>query len=125
MRDLTVGMRELLVFAGVSALVIVTPGQDTALTVRNTLAGGRSAGMSTVLGIVSGQALWALAAAAGIAALLVACEPAFIVLRAAGAAYLVLLGVQALRAAWTGAEHIRARADGHVALAPRVAYRQG
>ena len=35
---------ELLAFLGISALVIVTPGQDTALTIRNTLTGGRRAG---------------------------------------------------------------------------------
>ena len=34
-------MRELLAFFGVSALVIVTPGQDTALTIRSALVGGR------------------------------------------------------------------------------------
>ena len=53
----------------VAALVIVTPGQDTALTIRNTLAGGRAAGWRTAAGVVAGQAIWALAAAAGLAAL--------------------------------------------------------
>jgi hypothetical protein len=37
-------------FLGVSVLVIVTPGQDTALTIRNTLLGGRRGGSSTALG---------------------------------------------------------------------------
>jgi threonine/homoserine/homoserine lactone efflux protein len=118
-------MQELLVFIGVSALVIVTPGQDTALTVRNTLLGGRGTGMSTVAGVVSGQAVWALAAAAGIAALLVASEPAFVALRVAGAAYLVYLGVQALRAAWSGSGPASPSGARRVSLAPRAAYRQG
>jgi threonine/homoserine/homoserine lactone efflux protein len=90
---------ELLAFLGVAVVVIVTPGQDTALTVRNTLAGGRRAGVRTATGVVAGQAVWALAASAGVAALLVASEPAFVALKLAGAAYLAYLGAQALLAA--------------------------
>src|SRR5918992_2130675 len=92
-------MAELLAFLGVAVVVIVTPGQDTALTVRNTLARGRRAGVRTAVGVVAGQAVWALAASAGVAALLVASEPAFVALKIAGAAYLILLGGQALLAA--------------------------
>jgi threonine/homoserine/homoserine lactone efflux protein len=92
-------MGELLAFLGVAVVVIVTPGQDTALTVRNTLAGGRRAGVRTAAGVVSGQAVWALAASAGVAALLVASEPAFVALKLAGAAYLAYLGGQALLSA--------------------------
>jgi threonine/homoserine/homoserine lactone efflux protein len=98
---------ELLAFLGVAVVVIVTPGQDTALTVRNTLAGGRPAGLRTAAGVVCGQAVWALAASAGVAALLVASEPAFVVLKVAGAAYLIYLGGQALLAA------VRSRPAGH------------
>ena len=95
-------MTELLAFIAVAAVVIVTPGQDTALTVRNALAGGRSAGIRTAAGVVCGQAIWALAASAGVAALLVASEPAFVALKLAGAAYLVLLGGRALLGAVRG-----------------------
>src|SRR6059058_6039591 len=83
-------------FLGVSVLVIVTPGQDTALTIRNTLLGGRRTGTFTGLGVSAGQAVWALAASAGAAALLSASEPAFVAVKLAGAAYLVLLGLHAL-----------------------------
>jgi len=92
-------MAELLAFVGVAIVVIVTPGQDTALTIRNTLAGGRRAGLLTAAGVVCGQAVWALAASVGVAALLVASEPAFVALKLAGAAYLAFLGGQALLAA--------------------------
>ena len=44
-------------FLGVSNFVIVTPGPDTAVTVRNTLLGGRLAGILTALGISTGQAI--------------------------------------------------------------------
>jgi threonine/homoserine/homoserine lactone efflux protein len=104
-------MKELLAFVGVSVVVIVTPGPDTALTVRNTLTGGRRAGLLTAAGVVTGQFIWSIAAGAGVAALLVASEPVFHALRLAGAAYLVWLGLQSLVAAVRGsASHeVRAR----------------
>ncbi len=92
-------MAELLAFLGVAALVIVTPGQDTALTIRNTLVGGPRAGVRTATGVVLGQVVWVLAASAGVAALLVASDTAFLVLKLGGAAYLIYLGGQALLAA--------------------------
>ena len=92
-------LAHLAAFLGVSALVIVTPGQDTALTIRNSLVGGRRAGVFTAVGVSAGQAIWAFTAAAGIAALLRASEPAFLAVRLAGSAYLVYLGLQALRSA--------------------------
>ncbi|MFY9581085.1 MAG: LysE family translocator [Gaiellaceae bacterium] len=76
--------------------MIVTPGQDTALTIRNALAGGRRTAVSTAAGVAAGQATWTIAAAAGIAALLGASEPAFLAVRIAGAGYLVWLGANSL-----------------------------
>jgi threonine/homoserine/homoserine lactone efflux protein len=86
----------LLSFFGVSALVIVTPGQDTALTIRNTLRSGRRGGVLTAFGVATGQCGWALATSVGLAALLVASEPVFHALRWFGASYLILLGLQSL-----------------------------
>jgi threonine/homoserine/homoserine lactone efflux protein len=86
-------------FLGISILVIVAPGQDTALTIRNTLVGGRGGGIATAAGVVSGLATWTIATSAGLAALLVASQPLFLALRLAGAAYLAFLGFQTLRAA--------------------------
>ena len=117
-------MSELLAFLAVAAVVIVTPGQDTALTVRNTLAGGRRAGVRTAVGVVCGQATWALAASAGVAALLVASETGFVALKLAGAAYLVYLGLQALRHAIRPSTRAVARAGGTRLAAP-CAFRQG
>jgi threonine/homoserine/homoserine lactone efflux protein len=100
-----VSAAQLAVFLGVSAVVIVTPGQDTALTIRNTLLGGRRAGVGTAFGVVGGQLAWALATSAGLAALLLASAPLFSAIRLAGAAYLVVLGAQALAAAVRGRPH--------------------
>ena len=89
-------------FVGISILVIVTPGQDTALTIQNSLLGGRRGGIFTALGVSVGQAIWALATSVGLAALIVAFEPALVALKLAGAALLVYLGVQALARAIRG-----------------------
>lgn len=91
---------DLLRFLAVSAVVIATPGQDTALTIRNTLLGGRRAGVATALGVAAGQAFWTVAASAGVTALLRASASAFAAVRLIGAAYLVFLGGRALRDAW-------------------------
>ena len=112
-------MAELLAFFGVSAIVIATPGPDTALTIRNTLMGGRTAGIRTALGVSTGQATWTLATAVGIAALLAASEPAFLAVKILGSAYLVWLGLQALLAAVRGHERPPVRAQ------KRSSFRQG
>jgi threonine/homoserine/homoserine lactone efflux protein len=117
-----VSAAQLVAFLGVSAVVIVTPGQDTALTIRNTLLGGRSGGIATAAGVVSGQLVWALAASAGLSAVLLASAPLFMAIRIAGAAYLVLLGVQALVAVIRGAHRVDADAAPRRRRAP---YRQG
>jgi threonine/homoserine/homoserine lactone efflux protein len=115
---------ELAAFLGVSAIVIVTPGPDTALTIRSSLMGGRRAGIFTALGVSSGQAIWTLASAVGIAALLAASEPAFLAVKIAGAAYLIWLGLQALIAAVRGRRGEMAARESRP-LEPRRAFRQG
>ena len=118
------GAAHLAAFLGVSLTVILTPGQDTALTIRNTLLGGRRRGVWTAVGVVNGQLVWAVAASAGLAAVLLASQPAFTALRLLGAAYLVFLGAQALVSAVRGryAQVVVTPAGG---LSSRRAYRQG
>jgi threonine/homoserine/homoserine lactone efflux protein len=116
---------QLLAFVGVSAVVIVTPGPDTALTVRNTLAGGRRSGVATAVGVACGLSVWTLAASAGVAAVIRASEPAFLALRLAGGAYLVFLGLQALASALGRRGEKRLRALPTLRVEPRVALRQG
>jgi threonine/homoserine/homoserine lactone efflux protein len=86
-------------FLAIAAVVICTPGPDTALTIRNALAGGRRGGLSTAAGVATGQLAWTVATSFGLAGLLVASEPAFAAVRWAGAAYLVFLGARSLWAA--------------------------
>jgi threonine/homoserine/homoserine lactone efflux protein len=119
-------MPNLAAFLVVAIVVIVTPGPDTALTIRNTLLGGRRSGVFTSAGVAAGQATWTVATSAGIAALLVASEPVFRAVRYAGALYLAFLGVQALRAATRRREDAQpVRTPRTHALAPRAALRQG
>jgi threonine/homoserine/homoserine lactone efflux protein len=88
------GMTHLAAFLGVAIVVIITPGQDTALTIPNALAGGARSGVFTAFGVATGQAVWTLCTSLGLAALLLASEPAFVALKIAGAAYLIWLGIQ-------------------------------
>jgi threonine/homoserine/homoserine lactone efflux protein len=114
----------LLAFVAVSAVVICTPGQDTALTIRNTLAGGRRSGIATAGGVAAGQAVWTVAASAGVVALLTASEPVFRALKLVGAAYLVYLGAQSLWAAFRRRAHDHALRS-TAPLTPGRALRQG
>ncbi|WP_411886625.1 LysE family translocator [Polaromonas sp. YR568] len=116
-----------LAFLAISAVVIATPGPDTALTIRNTMAGGRPAGLATALGVSVGQLVWAIATSLGLVAILLASEPVFHALRLIGAAYLIYLGVQSLRSAFTGASASSAGQRGHAAhaLSPGKAFIQG
>ena len=84
-------------FLVVAVIVVVTPGVDMALVTKNALAHGRRAALATAFGVNVGIALWTLAAALGVAAVVRASAAAFDVVKFAGALYLVYLGIQALR----------------------------
>jgi threonine/homoserine/homoserine lactone efflux protein len=86
----------LLGFAAASTLLILAPGPDSMLVMRNTMRGGRRAGWITACGTMSGLTIWALAAALGLSALLRVSQVGYDVLRFAGAGYLVWLGVSSL-----------------------------
>ena len=113
-------------FVAVATVVIVTPGPDTALTIRSTLLGGRIVGVATAAGVITGLAVWTVAASVGATAVLVASEPAFMAVKLAGAAYLVFLGAQTL---WHALRSTGVAAGPEPQagnrLAPGVAYRQG
>jgi len=119
-------VENLVAFFIVAAVVIVTPGPDTALTIRNTLLGERRSGTFTAIGVAAGQTTWTVATSAGIAALLVASEPAFRAVKLVGAAYLGFLGLQSLHRAVRHRPAVNtAGAAPAPQLRPRVALRQG
>jgi threonine/homoserine/homoserine lactone efflux protein len=85
-----------------SVLLILIPGPDFAVVVRAALAGGRRAGRYAAIGVAGAAATQGLAAAFGLGAVVATSRPVFVVLTWVGAAYLVWLGLQALRSAWRG-----------------------
>lgn len=85
-----------LAFVGVAAVINVTPGLDTMLVLRTSIAGGRATGLASGLGINVGCLLWGVAAAAGVTELLTASHVAYETVRIAGALYLGWLGCCAL-----------------------------
>jgi threonine/homoserine/homoserine lactone efflux protein len=115
---------ELIAFCGVAAVLVVTPGPDMALVAKNALAGGRPGVVSSTAGICAGLVVHALAAAAGVSALLQASSTAYTAVKIAGGAYLVVIGVLAI------AGSFRHRDDGGEGLlgsvpAGRLAERAG
>jgi threonine/homoserine/homoserine lactone efflux protein len=115
----------LFAFFTVSLLVIMTPGQDTLLTVRNTLNGGRIAGWLTAVGVAGGQLTWTVAASAGLSAVLLAYPAAFVAIRVAGGVYLIVLGLQSLRAAMGQRAEAVAGLQTRPATRPPTYVRQG
>ncbi|MFV0523955.1 MAG: LysE family translocator [Acidimicrobiales bacterium] len=92
----------LLSFALVVGLVTLTPGLDTALVLRSALNRSRADAAATAAGVNVGVLVWAVAAATGVSALLTASRTAYGALRYVGAAYMVVMGLRLLRAAWRG-----------------------
>jgi RhtB (resistance to homoserine/threonine) family protein len=80
-------------FAVVAGLMTLVPGIDTALVLRTAVTQGRSRAFAAAAGISLGVLIWGVAAALGVSALLSASQFAFNVLRWAGAAYVVWLGL--------------------------------
>lgn len=95
----------LLAFALTATLLILAPGPDSLLVMRNTLRGGRWAGWATTCGTMSGLGVWAVAAALGLSALLRVSYVGYDALRLVGAGYLIWLGVSSLRPARRRAAH--------------------
>ena len=87
-----------LTFTFAATLIVLLPGPDTLVVLRNLLRHGRRRASLTVAGVLTGLAVWVGAAALGLSAVLRASHDAYAVLRVAGAVYLVWLGVQSLRA---------------------------
>jgi threonine/homoserine/homoserine lactone efflux protein len=86
----------LLAFLFASLLLALTPGPGVLYIVMRSLTQGRGAGLLSVAGVALGNLASALAAALGLAALFAVSSAAFAVVKYAGAAYLVFLGIRTL-----------------------------
>jgi len=108
-------------FALASTLLILAPGPDSLLVLRNTLRHGRRAGWVTATGTMSGLLAWAAAAAFGLTALLRVSHLGYDVVRLAGACYLLWLGVSSLWPSRGPRRGPAAEAAGPAGLAPAQA----
>lgn len=90
-------LQALAAFTAAAALLTITPGLDTALVLRTAAAEGSRRALLAGIGIAAGCLLWGLAAGLGLGALLAASPLAYELLRWAGAAYLVWLGIGLIR----------------------------
>jgi len=88
--------RTLLLFAPVALGLLVIPGPAVLYIVARSIDQGRAAGVASVLGIHTGSLVHVAAAAVGLSALLVSSTVAFGVVKYAGAAYLIVLGIRKL-----------------------------
>ena len=87
----------LAVFAAASLALVAVPGPSVLYIVGTSIAQGRRAGVASMLGVQAGALIHVFAAAIGVSALLASSAEAFTVVKFAGAAYLVWLGIQKLR----------------------------
>lgn len=111
-------------FMVVAAGALVVPGPDTLLVLRTALADGAAAGTWAAAGSGTGNLAWGTGSALGANGLLAASTACFTAVKLVGAAYLVVLGAQALRAGARG-EPFVARAGRSAALPARAAFRRG
>ncbi len=95
-------LTSLLAFIPAAVLIVLLPGPDTLVVVRNLVRGGRRQALSAVLGVLSGLGVWVVTAALGLSAVLRASNDAYLGLRLAGACYLVGMGVRSLRSRGAG-----------------------
>ena len=89
-------LASLIAYTVAAALLTITPGADTLLVVRYAGSRGRRAGFSAAAGVCLGTLIWGAIVAVGVAALIVASPVLFTLLKWAGAAYLVWLGMTLL-----------------------------
>ena len=90
---------QILVVVGITLLVMISPGPDMVIVMRNTMIGGRTAGLQTSAGVLTGNLVHITYCAVGIGWLISESILAFAILKYAGAAYLVFLGLMSLRSA--------------------------
>lgn len=92
-----IDLPQIATFVGVVALLFIVPGPAVLLTLARSTSGGTRVGMATGAGIAAGDGLHTLAAVVGLSAVLMASAVAFDLVKYLGAAYLVYLGVMAMR----------------------------
>jgi threonine/homoserine/homoserine lactone efflux protein len=114
------GHGTLLIFFAAALVVAVTPGPGIFYVAARTLDGGRSEGIASSFGTGLGGLVHVIAGAVGVSALVMASAEAFSLLKLAGAAYLIWLGIKTFRTAGQATESLTTEAAGS-----RRAFREG
>lgn len=87
-------MDNLLTYISIAAMIVIIPGADTMLLVKNTLSYGPKAGRYTVLGMAMGLSFWTLIAILGLSVVIAKSVVLFSIIKYLGAAYLIYLGIK-------------------------------
>jgi threonine/homoserine/homoserine lactone efflux protein len=106
--EVLAGVHDLPLFVAAGLLLNITPGADLALIGARSAAQGFRCGAAAALGVGAGCVVHVAAAALGLSALIASSAAAFAVLRWAGAAYLVWLGIGLLRGSGASASTVAA-----------------
>ena len=85
-------------FTVVALMIVMVPGVDSLLVLKNTMIHGKKAGFFTMVGIVLALFVWTTLAVLGLATIISKSMVVFLFIKYAGAAYLVYLGIQSWRA---------------------------
>ena len=88
---------QIIAFLGVATALTIAPGADTILVLKNSVRGGRFYGWMTIAGILSGCLVHAVLSAVGLSVILMRSALAFQVVKFAGAAYLIWIGIRTFR----------------------------
>lgn len=117
----------LLTYLFAITVLTLTPGLDTMMMIRNSARGGWQDGAVTSFGICSGLFIHAAISAVGISFILMQTAWAFTALKMAGAAYLIWLGINSLRAMWQGKQGLVVEAPSAVqqVFQPLRSFREG
>lgn len=115
------GIHDYGLFVAAGILLNLTPGQDTLYILGSSIANGRRIGIACALGISAGCVVHTLAAALGLSAILASSATAFTVVKLAGAAYLIYLGIRAI----TARAHVLSPTKGVASGSVIAAFRQG
>ena len=102
-----ISLDNLLLFVPMAAILVMLPGPDFALIAKISLMNGRPQGQAAAVGVALGICVHTTAAMLGISAIISQSVLWFSVLKYVGAAYLVWLGIQALRAGQRAGQPVR------------------
>ena len=116
-------IQEILAFAGVVTLLVMFPGPNTLLVMRNAGQGGTRAGCLTVAGVVVALYVHALLSVLGLSVIITRSAHAYLVLKMLGATYIMYLGAAGLYGVFAGRSRKAVGADGEADADSRLTVR--